>query len=397
MSSAWQLPEDIADMLPAQASHIETLRRQWLDLAASFGYELVVPPMVEYLESLLSGTGHSLELQTFKLVDQLTGRTMGLRADTTPQVARIDAHLLNREGVTRLCYCGPVVHTRAEGPMATREPLQFGAEVYGHAGVQADLEVIELALDGLQASGIDQVVVDLGDARVVQALLADVPDARRALSIIETVVAKDLVALDTQTQGMPHATRGALTTLTDLYGDASVLERAERELPSTPLLRQALEDLRWLGRRIQQSHPLARVSYDLADHSGYTHYTGVRYAVHATGASTAIVRGGRYDEVGAVFGRTRPAAGFSLDLKVLAGLAPQATVASAIVAPWADSESDSHGLREAVRALRARGETVLCVMPGHVNESARFHADRELAKQGGRWVVQPRALELIRS
>src|SRR5882762_3248704 len=165
MSSAWLLPEHIADVLPAQARHIEELRRGLLDVARSYGCELVMPPLLGHIESLLSGTGRELDLKTFKLVDQLSGRTLGLRADTTPQVARIDAHLLNREGVARLCYCGPVLHARPASPLATREPLQFGAEIYGHAGLEADLEVQELALDGLAAAGMQSLAIDLGDAR----------------------------------------------------------------------------------------------------------------------------------------------------------------------------------------------------------------------------------------
>jgi ATP phosphoribosyltransferase regulatory subunit len=172
--SAWVLPDHIADVLPSEARHIEELRRLYLDTARGYGYELVMPPLLEYLESLLSGTGRALDLQTFKLVDQLSGRTLGLRADTTPQVARIDAHLLNRAGVTRLCYCGPVLHTRPDRPFATREPLQFGAEIYGHAGIEADLEVLHLALDSLKAVSINQFTLDLSDARIVPALLAHV-------------------------------------------------------------------------------------------------------------------------------------------------------------------------------------------------------------------------------
>jgi ATP phosphoribosyltransferase regulatory subunit len=386
MPSAWQLPEDIADLLPMQAQRIEQLRRQWLDLALSYGYELVVPPMVEYLESLLSGAGHELELKTFKLVDQLTGRTMGLRADTTPQAARIDAHLLNRESVTRLCYCGPVVHTRAGGPMATREPLQFGAEVYGHAGLEADLEVLELALDGLARAGLKGMVVDLGDARVVKAVMAQEPGASASTmeAVATALVAKDLAALKQASSKLGANCQDQLASLIDLYGDASVLQTARKVLHAHPLLQRSLDDLAWLGLRLSRSHPDVRLSYDLSDHSGYAYYTGVQFSVHAHGAMDALVRGGRYDEVGAVFGRNRPAAGFSLDLKVLAGLGAPAQPAAAILAPW----DEAQGLREAVRALRAQGETVLCVLPGHEREATSFVADRELALHAGQWVVK---------
>ena len=190
--SAWVLPDHIADVLPSEARHIEEIRRDLLDMARCYGYELVMPPLLEHLESLLSGTGEALDLQTFKLVDQLSGRMMGLRADSTPQVARIDAHLLNRAGVTRLCYCGPVLHTRPASPHATREPLQFGAEIYGHSGLEADLEVLTLALDSLKVAQVDAIAVDMADARIVQALLkGSLIDSARTTLIHAALAAKD--------------------------------------------------------------------------------------------------------------------------------------------------------------------------------------------------------------
>ena len=208
MSSAWLLPEHIADVLPVEAGRIEALRRRLLDRAQGYGFELVMPPLLEHLESLLSGTGHELDLKTFKLVDQLSGRTLGLRADTTAQAARIDAHLLNRDGVTRLCYCGPVLHTRPSGPVATREPLQFGAEIFGHAGLEADLEVMELALDCLQQAGIQQPVIDLADARVLRGVLAGLPfDAQRLQEVAAALSEKDTPAFDALTDGLPDAAR----------------------------------------------------------------------------------------------------------------------------------------------------------------------------------------------
>ena len=318
MSSAWLLPEHIADVLPAQARHIEELRRTLLDLARSYGFELVMPPLLEYLESLLSGTGRELDLQTFKLVDQLSGRSLGLRADTTPQVARIDAHLLNRAGVSRLCYCGPVLHTRPGAPHATREPLQLGAEVYGHAGLEADLEVQELALDMLRAAGLNGLVLDLADARIVRGVLAGVSvDGNALQNVVAALAAKDSAAVQELTRDFPAAARDALTELLSLYGDESVLERAREVLPDRPLIRRALDDLAWLARHVRHAHPQVRVGFDLADLSGYAYYSGARFAVYAANVGEALVRGGRYDEVGAVFGRNRPAVGLSLDLKAL--------------------------------------------------------------------------------
>ncbi|MBQ1761598.1 MAG: ATP phosphoribosyltransferase regulatory subunit [Aquincola sp.] len=385
MSSAWLLPEHIADVLPSQARRIEELRRDLLDMARGYGFELVIPPLLEHLESLLSGTGRELNLKTFKLVDQLSGRTLGLRADTTPQVARIDAHLLNRNGVTRLAYCGPVLHTRPERLHATREPLQFGAEIYGHAGLEAELEVIELALDGLRAAGIEAPVLDLGDARVVRGLLdgASLP-AERLNDLTAALAHKDGEALAAVTADLPAATRQGFATLMRLYGGADVLAAARSQLPAHRLITAALDDLAWLASHVRRAHPQVRVGFDLADMSGYAYYSGVRFALYGAGASDSLVRGGRYDEVGAVFGRNRPAAGFSLDLKSLVELAAPQGPRAAIRAPWGEDAA----LREAVRGLRAQGETVVCVLPGHEHEAQEFDCDRELALVDGRWALR---------
>lgn len=379
--SAWVLPDHIADVLPSEARHIEELRRLYLDTARSFGYELVMPPLLEYLESLLSGTGRALDLQTFKLVDQLSGRTLGLRADTTPQVARIDAHLLNRAGVTRLCYCGPVLHTQPDRPFATREPLQFGAEIYGHAGLEADLEVLQLALASLRAVALQGFTVDLSDARIVPALLEGVAlssDARDALH--SALASKDASGLARLTQDMPAPVRTALNALVHLYGDVTVLDAAEQAFAAWPKVMQALRELRHIAADLKD----VVVSFDLADLRGYAYYSGVRFAIYVPGASDALVRGGRYDEVGAVFGRKRPAAGFSLDLKELVQVVPAPILKAAIRAPWGTAQ----GLREAIAALRAHGETVVCVMPGHESEVDEFDCDRQLIDVNGQWVVQ---------
>ena len=382
--SAWVLPDHIADVLPAEARHIEEIRRDLLDMARCYGYELVVPPLLEHLESLLSGTGEALDLQTFKLVDQLSGRMMGLRADSTPQVARIDAHLLNRAGVTRLCYCGPVLHTRPSGPHATREPLQLGAELYGHAGLDAALEVLTLALDSIAAAQVGPLTVDLGDARFVGALLdASGLNAAGRLLVHSALVAKDATELGVLTAQCPPAIAAALQALVNLYGDADVLDEARSVLPELPLISQALSELQWLISHIRVAFPAVRLSIDLADLPGYSYYTGVRFSVYTPQITDAIVRGGRYDEVGSIFGRKRRAVGFSLDLKTLASAAPARALRTVIRAPWAEDAA----LRSTIARLRRDGETVVCVLPGHESEADEFNCDRELRLMAGEWVV----------
>jgi ATP phosphoribosyltransferase regulatory subunit len=379
--SAWVLPDHIADVLPSEARHIEELRRLYLDTARSYGYELVMPPLLEHLESLLSGTGRALDLQTFKLVDQLSGRTLGLRADTTPQVARIDAHLLNRVGITRLCYCGPVLHTRPNRPFATREPLQFGAEIYGHVGIEADLEVLHLGLDSLRAVGLHQFSVDLSDARIVPALLAGVRlSSQERDALHSALAAKDASAVQTLAKDLPANLREALVTLVGMYGDAEVLNQAENAFAAWPVVLQALAEMRQIAAHLRNEV----ITFDLAELRGYAYYSGVRFAIYVQGASDALVRGGRYDEVGAVFGRKRPAVGFSLDLKELVSVVPVRTLKAAIRAPWGTAP----GLLEAIATLRARGETVVCVLPGHESEVDEFNCDRELIEVADQWTVQ---------
>jgi ATP phosphoribosyltransferase regulatory subunit len=385
MSSAWLLPEHIADVLPAQARHIEELRRGLLDVARGYGCELVMPPLLEHIESLLSGTGRELDLRTFKLVDQLSGRTLGVRADSTPQVARIDAHLLNRVGVTRLCYCGPVLHTRPSGGRSTREPLQFGAEIFGHAGLEADLEVQDLALDCLREVGLAKTTLDLGDARIARGVLSGVALAPEALGeVCAALAAKDSAALRSLSVALPASVKRGLQAVVSMYGDREVLAAAKRELPAHPLIDAALADLQWLASHAQQAHPEVRIGFDLADLGGYAYYSGARFALFAAGSSDAVARGGRYDEVGAVFGRKRPAVGFSMvDLKELAVLVPGKGLRAAIRAPWAEDA----GLRAAVRQLREQGETVVCILPGHEHEGQEFACDRELLALNGQWIV----------
>ena len=345
-----------------------------------------MPPLLEHLESLLTGTGQALDLQTFKLVDQLSGRMLGLRADTTPQAARIDAHLLNRQGVARLCYCGPILHTRPDGPYASREPLQFGAEIFGHAGPEADLEVMQLALDCLRQARVPSVSMDLGDARIVQAVLHGIAIDPLHLAHLHTALAlKDSSELAALAKKFPAIVREGLLSLIQLYGDSHVLVEAEKTL--RPFIHHglALSNLKWLAAQLTTQFPGTPLSFDLADLRGYAYYTGVRYTVYAPGASDALARGGRYDEVGAVFGRKRPAVGFSVDIKALIGAVQTRPLRAAIRAPWGQST----GLRQAIGALRGQGDTVVCILPGHESEVDEFHCDRELVERAGLWQVEP--------
>ncbi len=310
----WVLPEYVEDILPQEAFRIEGLRRKLLDLFFARRFELVMPPLLEYMDSLLTGTGHDLELRTFKVVDQLSGRTMGVRADITPQVARIDAHLLNRRGVTRLCSCGSVLHTRPASPGATREPIQIGAEIYGEAGSAADLEILRLLCDALALSGARGARLDIGHVAVFRAILrADKVNGDTEAALFEALQRKDKPALASLTRGMPARIRDALRLLPDLYGGIEILDVAQKRLPRLADLDRALKTLRALAKAC----PIP-VSFDLAELRGYHYHSGVVFDAYCDGASGAVARGGRYDEVGKAFGRARPATGFSIDLRTLA-------------------------------------------------------------------------------
>jgi ATP phosphoribosyltransferase regulatory subunit len=311
----WVLPEFIDDILPGEAMKIEKLRRRILDLFFDKNYELVMPPLLEYMDSLLTGTGHDLELRTFKVVDQLSGRMMGLRADITPQVARIDAHLLNREGVTRLCYCGSVLHTRPAGPAATREPIQIGAELYGEAGVEADVEILQLLCQALELAGVRNARIDIGHVSVFRSIAhAAQVDAGLEAQLFEALQKKDVPALGELTAKLDAKTKNALLLLPELYGGSEVLELAEKKLPKLPELSRALGTLRRLAKACR-----IPASFDLAELRGYHYHSGVVFDAYCDGVSGALARGGRYDEVGKAFGRARPATGFSIDLRSLAG------------------------------------------------------------------------------
>lgn len=380
----WLLPEYIEDILPAEAARIEALRRRILDLFRLHGYELVMPPMLEYLESLLTGTGHDLDLQTFKLVDQLSGRTLGVRADITPQVARIDAHLLNRKGVTRLCYAGSVLRTLPDATNPTREPLQIGAEVYGHARIESDIEVQRLMLRALTAGGIRQVHLDIGHVGVFRSLMSrGRVDARLESELFRAMQSKDVPALGELTGGLRRETQEALIALPQLYGGPDVLARARRILPSYPEIRAALRDLAALSRELEDGAHIR--CFDLAELRGYHYHTGIVFAAYAEGRPNALAQGGRYDEIGKAFGRARPATGFSMDLRALAaaGTVPQAR--PPVLAPYAPRDAE---LRRRVAALRGRGITVIVELPGHAGAKAEMAGVQRLVKRAGKWTVQ---------
>ena len=385
----WLLPEYIEDILPAEAARIERLRRLVLDLFQTWGYELVMPPLLEYVESLLTGTGHDMDLATFKLVDQLSGRTMGVRADITPQVARIDAHLLNRVGVTRLAYSGSVLHTRPATLAATREPLQIGAEIYGHAGVESDLEVQRLLCRALQICGVRGARMDIGHVAVFRALIGRARIGSDLESdLFEALQKKDVPSLRSlvgAVRGIDRVSREALLLLPELYGDAGVLALAARRLPKLPAITKALATLKRLAGA--GSIPM---SFDLAELRGYHYHSGVVFDAYCDGvagpAVGPIARGGRYDEVGKAFGRPRPATGFSIDLRELAGAAAPVKARSTILAPAHGGDAK---LAKKIAALRAAGEVVIEELPGHEKFRAELGCTRRLAKKNCVWTVQP--------
>ncbi len=385
----WLLPEDIADVLPAKARKVEQLRRSLLDLYRSYGYELVAPPLLEFLDSLLTGTGSDLNLQTFKLVDQLSGRTLGLRADMTPQVARIDAHLLNRTGVTRLCYAGPIAHTRTPIGCTSREELQLGAEIYGHAGWEADLEALTLLLQTLQTAGLKQVYLDLSHAGILTGILENQVVSKEEIETLYGLLqSKDRSSLASWSRNLPQPVGQALMALTELSGPAKdVLVKARKVLPSNALVSDALSLLERLTNAIALMPSAPEVSIDLADLRGYQYHSGMMFTAYVDALPQPIARGGRYDHVGQAFGRARPATGFSIDLLTLAGLSTDLEERSAILAPWI---SDA-GLNAAIQALRAGGEIVVQLAPGDAALSAEYRLDRVLVEQGGTWKVQPKS------
>ena len=377
----WLLPEYIEDILPPEARRIENLRRRLLDLFHVHGYQQVIPPSLEYLPSLLSGSGHDMDLMTFKVVDQLSGRLLGLRADITPQAARIDAHLLNRQGVVRLCYAGTVLHALPEGMMQTREPLQVGAELFGHAGPESDGEIQQLMLKGLEAIGVRDVHLDLGHVGIFQTLMdrgGVAPDLESAL--FQALQGKDVPTLGQLAGQLDATTRAAVLALPSLYGGTEVLEQARRSLPEYPEILRALDDLRAMGDVVAD---MAEIAYDLAELRGYHYHSGMVFAAYIPGQAHAVAKGGRYDEVGRVFGRARPATGFSMDLRVLCRALGPAAAGPAILAP----HSADRRLRAKIDALREQGEIVVVDLPGHEGQRIELGCDRMLVEIGGTWEI----------
>jgi ATP phosphoribosyltransferase regulatory subunit len=377
----WLLPEYLADALPAEAARIEGLRRCVLDHFRSRGYEMVMPPMLEYLESLLTGAGQDLKLRTFNLVDQLSGRTMGVRADITPQAARIDAHLLNHQGVTRLCYCGSVLHTLPAIISAGREPVQIGAELYGYAGIEADLDVIRLMAGAFEKIKLPVSRIDLGHVGIFRALAeaAGLPQEAEE-NVLNLLQSKDVPGLEEACVGVPSPYREALQRLPQLYGGAEVLERATAELPPLPAISEAVNGL----RHVLAGAPDLPFSIDLSDLRGYHYHNGVVFAAYCPGYPAAIAMGGRYDGAGKAFGRARPATGFSMDLREVARLAPAGKSNGAILAPHAGQDEK---LANHIAALRAQGEVVVQLLPGETACEGPL-CDRKLVLVGEHWIIE---------
>ncbi|MDP2433682.1 MAG: ATP phosphoribosyltransferase regulatory subunit [Pseudomonadota bacterium] len=383
MTQAWLLPEYIEDILPPYARQAEILRRRLLDLFDGYGYDLVVPPLVEYLDSLLTGAARDLDLKTFKVVDGLSGRLLGVRADMTPQAARIDAHLIGHEGATRLCYAGPVLRTKPAG-LACREPLQIGAELFGHAGIEADLEIQELLLAALAAAAVPDARLSLGHAGLFHALVAGADLTEdRAAALFVALRGKDVPEVEALSADLAAPWRDAFCRLPGLYGGAEALARARQELPEQPAISQALDQLDRLfaaGNALGQ----ASVAVDLSDLRGDGYHNGATFAAYAGGQARAVALGGRYDGAGSVFGRHRPATGFSLDLRQLLGCLGAPASRGGILAP----SLDDAGLRASIAELRAAGERVVVELPGQEAHGAESGCDQRLVKTDSGWRVQ---------
>ncbi len=385
----WLLPDGIEEILPSEARRIETLRRRILDLFASWGYELVMPPLIEYLESLLTGVGKDMDLQTFKLTDQLTGRMMGVRPDTTPQAARIDAHYLKGEGTVRLCYAGSVLRTRPGAFAGSREPMQLGAELFGHGGPEADAEILSLMITTLDLAGVKNLHIDLGHVGVFRGLAAMAGlSPEEELALFEALQRKahaDAEALLADSSTGKNARR-MLLALLDLNGGPEVLEDAGRCLKTAPgSVHAALAHLGAVAEQVTKHDPSRALHFDLAELSGYHYYTGIVFSVFVPGHGRAIAKGGRYDGIGKAFGRDRPATGFGADLRELARFSvSREEEIRGIMAPHTGDEQ----LWREVAHLRSIGERVIVRLPGDAATAADLGCDRELVAQDGRWIVQ---------
>lgn len=378
----WLLPEFIEDVLPAEAARIETLRRTLLDLFKVHGYQYVIPPMLEYMESLITGVGHDLDLATFKVVDQLTGRLMGVRADMTPQAARIDAHLLNHQGITRLCYAGSVLRTKPDGLAQTREPLQLGAELYGHAGIASDIEIQRLLVKALQAIGIDQVHMDFSHVNVFGSLIESSQiNPQLEKDLYAALQSKDQSSVAVLAKDLDKTTREALLHLTELNGDKTILVKAAKLLPETAAIKHALEDLIKVSGALDDLG--VTVSFDLSELRGYHYHSGIVFAAYAQGYKGPLALGGRYDKVGQSFGRARPATGFSLDLRGVATALPPAQSVAAIFAPASDDQT----LNAKIEALRAEGCIVVQGLIGAESDMVELNCNKKLEHFNSGWHV----------
>lgn len=383
----WLLPEGITELLPAQAARFEALQRKLLDMYQSWGYERVIPPLIEYLESLLTGTGNDLDLQTFKLTDQLTGRMMGVRADMTPQVARIDAHILKRDVPTRLCYMGSVLQTRPKSHGGSRSPLQVGVELYGHSGIESDLEVLQLMIITLQVAGLKQVHLDLGHVGIFRGLAKqaglDKDGEVRLFDALQRKAVPDIKELISGMQ-LDEKVAGMLLALAELDGDITILDDAAEVLKhASGEVQQALQQLRKMAESIAGMDGVS-LHLDLAELRGYHYHTGMVFAAFVPGQGQAIAQGGRYDDIGEVFGRARPATGFSTDLRALLNLVPSEPDAEqGIFAPGIEDQQ----LDDMIARLRVEGERVVRELPGQSGDAAAMGCDRKLSLQSGQWQV----------
>ncbi len=387
----WLLPDGIEEVLPPDAWRLERARRELLDMFACRGYDLIIPPLIEYLESLLTGTGNDLDLQTFKVTDQLTGRMLGMRADMTPQAARIDAHPLRRDAPTRLCYMGSVLRTRADGFGGSRSPMQIGAELFGHAGIESDTEVLELMLETLSLLQISDVHVDLGHVGIFRGLARDAGlssvvenDLFDALQRKAATEIDEILATHVSDDGQ----RKRLAALAQLNGGDDVFARARTQLAGAgEAVMAALDNLEAIAALLKRRAGDVMLNYDLAELSGYKYQTGMVFAVFVPGSGRDIARGGRYDSVGEVFGRARPATGFSTDLKALMDLSGRdfGGNGGAVLAP-ADEDAE---LQVTVKGLREQGERVMYALPGQTGDAVTMGCDRVLVKETGGWVIKP--------
>ncbi len=390
-NDTWLLPEGIDELLPAQARALETLRRNLLDCYEGWGYQMVVTPFIEFLESLLTGTGKDLDLQTFKLTDQLSGRQLGLRADITPQAARIDAHRLRHESPTRLCYIGSVLRTRADGFSGSRSPLQIGAELYGHAGVESDVEIVCLMMETLRVAGLENIYLDLGHVGIFRSLAeAAGLDERQEAALFEALQRKAIAEIDQLVDGfgVDESMRGMLLALAELNGGEEVLPQARERLARAPAaVAAAIDYVEAVAEQLHNYLPGLPVHFDLAELRAYHYQTGVVFAAFVPGEGQEVARGGRYDHIGEVFGRARPATGFSADLKTLMRLGSHARrpLSGAVLAP---SVIDAE-LQNRIAELRKAGTAVIRELPGQTGDPAQMGCTHRLQKQAGKWDLVP--------